>query len=141
MMHSYLTPWIEDATAREVHLQNATMHEPQRVGQHQYIRREQTIQQIHIGCITRLRVFTVTEFGTRASFVLQRLRQDPIDCCIDGNVARAFIASYREGDTVAVSGMFEPRPSTASSKTPWAGRFRVRYLRDVPFVRPKFSRV
>jgi len=40
-----------------------------------------------------------------------------------------FIASYREGDIVAVSGMSEPRPSTASSKTTWTGRFRVAYLR------------
>ena len=129
MMHSNLTPRIEDADAREIHLQSATMHEAQRVGQHPYIRREQTIQQIHIGCVTRLRIFTVTEFGTRASFVLERRRQEPVDCCVDGQVARAFIASYREGDNVAVSGAIEPRPSTASSKTPWTPRFRVRSLR------------
>src|SRR5215469_7310677 len=130
-MHSNLTRWIEDADATESLLQGAAVYEPQRVGQHQYIRREQTIEQIHVGCITRLRIFTLTEFGTRASFVLERLRQDPIHCCVEGNVARAFIASYREGDIVAVSGMSEPRPSTASSKTTWAGRFRVRYLRGM----------
>lgn len=129
MMHSDLTHWIEDADAREVHLQSAAKHEPQRVGQHQYIRREQTIQQVYIGCITRLRIFTVTEFGTRASFVLERRRQEPVDCCVDGLVARAFIASYRDGDNVAVSGTFEPRPSTASSKTPSTRRFRVHSLR------------
>jgi len=83
-------------------------------------------EQILIGCITRLRIFTVPEFGTRASFVLERSRQNPVDCCVADQVARAFIAGYREGDIAAVSGTFEPRPSTASSKTPWAGRFRVR---------------
>jgi hypothetical protein len=63
--------------------------------------------------------------------VLERSTQDPVDCGVAGEVARAFIAGYREGDIVAVSGMFEPRPSTASSKTTWAGRFRVRYLRGM----------
>jgi len=87
-------------------------------------------EQILIGGIIRLRIFTVPEFGTRASFVLERATQDPVDCCVAGEVARAFIAGYREGDIVAVSGTFEPRPSTASSKTPWTGRFRVRSLRS-----------
>jgi hypothetical protein len=92
---------------------------------------EQEEWTICIGCITASRIFTVPEFGTRACFVLERSRQDPVDCCVAGEVARAFIAGYREGDIVAVSGTFEPRPSTASSKTPWAGRFRVRSLRSV----------
>ena len=88
-------------------------------------------EQILIGCVKQLRVFTVPEFGTRASFVLERSKHDPVDCCVADRVARAFIAGYREGDIVAVSGTFEPRPSTASSKTPWTGRFRVRSLRGV----------
>jgi len=72
MVHSNLTRWIDDAEAREFILQGATLHQPQRIGQHEYIRREQTITQVHVGCITRLRIFTLTEFGTRASFVLER---------------------------------------------------------------------
>jgi hypothetical protein len=88
-------------------------------------------EQILIGRISRLRIFTVPEFGTRASFVLERSGQNSVDCCVADQVARAFIASYYEGDLAAVSGTFEPRPSTASPKTPWTGRFRVRSLRGV----------
>ena len=46
MMHSNLTRWIEDADAREVFLQSATMPEPQRVSQHQYIHLGQTIKKV-----------------------------------------------------------------------------------------------
>ena len=46
MMHSNLTRWIEDADAREVFLQSATMHEPRRVNQHQYIHLGQTIKKV-----------------------------------------------------------------------------------------------
>jgi len=46
MMHSNLTRWIEDADAREVFLQSATVHEPQRVSQHQYIHLGQTIKKV-----------------------------------------------------------------------------------------------
>lgn len=49
-------------------------------------------------------------------------------CCAAGAVARELVTFYCEGDTVAMSGVYEPRPSTASSKTPWAGRFRVHAL-------------
>jgi len=37
MMHSNLTRWIEDADAKAVFLQSATMQEPQRVSHHHYI--------------------------------------------------------------------------------------------------------
>jgi hypothetical protein len=78
-----------------------------------------------IGRITRLQIFKVPEFGTRASFRLERLGQVPITCTVAGDVAREFVTYYGEGDFVAVNGVYEPRPSTAASKTPWAGRFRV----------------
>jgi hypothetical protein len=84
-----------------------------------------------VGRITGLRIFRVPEFGTRASFSLQRLGQCPVTCCAAGDVARELVTFYCEGDTVAMSGVYEPRPSTASAKTPWAGRFRVRGLRIV----------
>jgi hypothetical protein len=44
-------------------------------------------------------------------------------------VAREFLAHYFEGDIVAVTGIHEPRPSTAAANTPWSGRFRVRAVR------------
>jgi hypothetical protein len=87
-------------------------------------------EHILIGRITGLRVFRVPEFGTRASFRIEREGQCPIICSVAGDVARDFIALYCEGDMVAVSGLHEPRPSTASSKTPWVGRFRVCALCD-----------
>jgi hypothetical protein len=77
------------------------------------------------GQITRLAVFTVPEFGTRASFIIECAGRSPKVCAVAGDVAREFIAHYREGDVVALSGVHEPRPSTAAAKTPWAGRFRV----------------
>ena len=43
--------------------------------------------------------------------------------------AHELLTYYRESDIVAVTGISEPRPSTASAMTPWAGRFRVRTLR------------
>jgi len=46
MMHSNLTRWIEDADAKAVFLQSATMQEPQRVSQNQYIHLGQTIKKI-----------------------------------------------------------------------------------------------
>lgn len=46
MMHSNLTRWIEDADAREVFLQSASMREPQKVSQHQYIHLGQTIKKV-----------------------------------------------------------------------------------------------
>ena len=82
-----------------------------------------------IGGITRLKIFRVPEFGPRASFRLERPGESSVICSVADDVAREFIAHYREGDIVAVTGAFEPRPSTASSITPWGGRFRVRTLR------------
>jgi hypothetical protein len=77
------------------------------------------------GRITRLAVFTVPEFGTRASFVIECAGRRPTVCGVAGNVAREFIAHYGEGDAVALRGVEESRPSTAAAETPWAGRFRV----------------
>src|ERR1700746_2440577 len=82
-----------------------------------------------IGQITGLRVFSVPEFGTRASFKLECSGPCSVACCIAGDVARGFLASGREGDGVTVEGIYEPPPSTASPKTPWVGRLRVRALR------------
>ena len=77
------------------------------------------------GRITRLAVFTVPEFGTRASFIIECAGRRPTVCGIAGDFAREFIAHYGEGDAVALKGVHESRPSTAAAKTPWAGRLRV----------------
>jgi hypothetical protein len=81
------------------------------------------------GRITRLVVFRVAEFGTRASFHLECAGRHPAVCAVAGNVAREFVAHYCEGDIVVVSGYPESRPSTAAANTPWVGRFRVRGIR------------
>ena len=78
------------------------------------------------GWIADLSIFNVPEFGLRASFKIERVGQPPIVCAIAGDVAREFVLFYRQGDIVVISGMHEPRPSTASVNTPWVGRFRVR---------------
>lgn len=82
-----------------------------------------------LGRITGLRIFKVPEFGTRASFRLECPGQGFVTYCISGDVAREFVTYYREGDIIAVTGTSEPRPSTASSETPWTGRFRIKTLR------------
>ena len=51
-----------------------------------------------IGRITRLQIFKVPEFGTRANFKLERVGQAPITCSVAGNVAREFVTYYGEGD-------------------------------------------
>jgi len=76
-----------------------------------------------IGRITGLQIFKVPEFGTRASFTLECWGQSSVICCVAGDVAREFVTYYREGDIIAVKGIYEPRPSTAFSKTPWAAAF------------------
>jgi len=81
------------------------------------------------GRITRLTIFRVPEFGTRASFHLECAGRPPAVCAVTGNVAREFIAYYCEGDSVVVTGFHEARPSTAAANTPWVGRFRVREIR------------
>ena len=83
------------------------------------------------GRIVDLTVMTVPEFGMRASFRLDYAGQRSVSCCVADDVAREFIALYREGDIAAVSGTYETRPSTASANTPWAGRFRIHALRSV----------
>jgi len=83
---------------------------------------------ILIGHITGLRTFTVPEFGMRASFRLECGGQCSIICCVAEDLAREFVTYYREGDIVAVQGTYEPRPSTASPKTPWIPRFCIQAL-------------
>ena|SRR5580704_16735546 len=75
--------------------------------------------------ITGLQIFRVPEFDTRASFKLECREQCAVVCCVAGNVARELVVICREDDIVTVRGVYEPRPSTAASNTPWAGRFRV----------------
>jgi hypothetical protein len=84
---------------------------------------------IFTGRITRLAIFRVPEFGTRASFHLERAGAPSAICAVAGDVAREFITHYCEGDLVVVRGFHEPRPSTAAANTPWLGRFRVRDIR------------
>lgn len=84
---------------------------------------------ILIGRITRLAVFSVPEFGSRASFHLECVGRPPAICAVDGDVARKFVNHYCEGDIVVVTGFHEAQPSTAAANTPWRGRFRVRGVR------------
>ena len=81
------------------------------------------------GRITRLAIFRVPEFGTRASFQIECAGQPPAICAVDGDIARKFAKHYCEGEIVVVTGFHEPRPSTAAANTPWIGRFRVRDIR------------
>ena len=85
-------------------------------------------EQFLIGRIILLQIFKVPEFGTRASFRLECTNRRYVTCAVADDVAREFVTYYREGDIVAVTDTYAPRPSTASSETPWAGRFRVRTL-------------
>ena len=87
------------------------------------------------GRITRLAIFRVPEFGTRASFHLECAGRPPAVCAVAGDAARDFIGRYCEGDVVVVSGSHELRPSTAAPNTPWPGRFRVRNIRIAEDVR------
>jgi hypothetical protein len=81
-----------------------------------------------VGRIAGLQAFSVPQFGTRASFRLEWPRQDSVTCRVAGDVARELVASYFEGDVIAVKGTYEPRPSTASPKTPWIPRFCIQAL-------------
>ena len=78
------------------------------------------------GRIAGLVIFRVPEFGTRARFKVEDMGRSPVTCAIEGDIAREFIARYREGDEVTVTGICEPRPSTAAANTPWVPRYRVR---------------
>ena len=81
-----------------------------------------------VGRIAGLQIFSVPQFGTRASFRLEWPGQDSVTCRVDGDVARELVASYFEGDVIAVKGAYEPRPSTASPKAPWIPRFCIQAL-------------
>jgi hypothetical protein len=87
------------------------------------------------GRIANLAIFSLVEFGTRARFKIECGAGSPIVCAVEGNVAREFIAHYREGDMVVVRGVDEHRPSTAAANTPWLGRFRVYAVRVAEDVR------
>jgi hypothetical protein len=91
--------------------------------------------------ITGLQIFRVPEFDTRASFKLECREQCAVVCCVAGNVARELVVICREDDIVTVRGVYEPRPSTAASNTPWAGRFRVRALRVLESARIAVMRI
>jgi hypothetical protein len=94
----------------------------------EHVQKRRTIIQERIltGRIAKLIIFSLAEFGTRASFKIECGTQSPVVCAVEGNVARELIAHYCEGDMVAVRGFDEPRPSTAAANTQWHGRFRVR---------------
>jgi hypothetical protein len=81
------------------------------------------------GRIVRLAIFSVPEFGTRASFTIDEAGRLPVVCALEGDVARKFIGHYSEGDKVVVKGVYEPRPSTAAANCSWVARFRVRDVR------------
>ena len=87
-----------------------------------------------VGRIAGLQIFSVPQFGTRASFRLEWPEQDAVTCRVDGDVARELVASYFEGDVIAVNGAYEPRSSTASPKTPWIPRFCIQALCDLEAV-------
>ena len=71
-------------------------------------------QHIVTGRIANLVFFSLVEFGTRASFKIEGAAQRPVVCAVDGDLARKFMAHYREGDIVVVSGLTslgrQPRP-------------------------------
>ena len=82
--------------------------------------------QTFTGRIAGLVIFRVPEFGIRARFKFEDTGRSPVVCAVEGDVAREFIARYREGDEITVTGVYEPRPSTAAANTPWVPRYRVR---------------
>jgi len=83
------------------------------------------------GRIANVAIFSLVEFGTRASFKIECGARSRTVCAVEGNAAREFIAHCCEGDMVTVRGVDEPRPSTAAVNTPWLGRFRVCAMRAV----------
>jgi hypothetical protein len=87
------------------------------------------------GRIANLVIFRVTEFGIRAKFTIEDTGRYPVVCAVEGDVAREFIASYREGHYVTVRGIYEPRPSTAAANTPWVARYRVRGMQVAEDIR------
>jgi len=87
------------------------------------------------GRIAGLVVFRVPEFGTRARFKVEDVGRLPVVCAVEGDVAREFIARYREGDEITVTGIYEPRPSTVAANTPCVPRYRVRAVKFAEAVR------
>ena len=83
-------------------------------------------QHTFTGRVAGLVILRAPEFGIRARLKLEEMGRSPVICAVEGDVAREFIARYREGDKVTVSGTYEPRPSTAAANTPWVPRFLVR---------------
>jgi hypothetical protein len=81
------------------------------------------------GRITGLVIFSVPEFGIRARFKVEDTGRSLVVCAVEGDVAREFIARYRAGDEVAVTAIYEPRPSTAAANTRWVPRYRVRAVK------------
>ena len=51
-----------------------------------------------VGRIAGLQIFSVAQFGTRASFRLEWPGQDSVTCRVDGDVASELVASYFECD-------------------------------------------
>jgi hypothetical protein len=88
-------------------------------------------QVVLTGRVTGLRIFTLSEFGTRAAFTIEVMGQQPLFCAVEGNPARKFVTHCCDGDTVTVAGFHENRPSTAAANTPWVTRFRVRQVHPV----------
>ena len=86
-------------------------------------------ERILTGRIANLAIFSLVEFGTRASFKIECGARSPVICAVEGKLAREFIAHYCEGDMVVVTGVDEPRPATAAANTPWLGRLRVHAVR------------
>src|SRR5262249_1800253 len=78
------------------------------------------------GRVAGLVIFRVPEFGTRARFKVEDIGRSPVVCDVEGDVAREFIANYREGDHVTVRGIYEPGPSTVAANPAWVPRYRVR---------------
>ena len=62
-------------------------------------------QRIPTGRIANLVVFSLVDFGTRASFKIKGVAQCPVVYAVDGDLARKFMANDREGDIVVVSGV------------------------------------
>jgi len=85
-------------------------------------------EHIVAGRIARLAIFALSEFGTRASFIVDELGR-PVVCAAEGDIAHELIGRYFEGDNVVVKGVYEPRPATATANTPWVTRLRVREVR------------
>ena len=53
-------------------------------------------ERILTGSIANLVIFSLVEFGTRASFKIECGAPSPTVCAVEGNVAREFIAHYKD---------------------------------------------